>query len=122
MTGRFAFLDYGYTKRIEEDLDLIAEGAKRYQAVVTAAHAQLAGELNGFGAPRYECPQCGKMLRHLVRAESKGQKAYDFWSCTGYPNCKTSFSNKDGKPDMVTGSSSPVNGRVTNSHLKEGVG
>lgn len=122
MAGRFAFLDYGYTRRIEEDLDLIAEGAKRYQAVVTAAHAQLAGELNGFGAPRYECPKCGKMLRHLVRAESKGQKAYDFWSCTGYPNCKTSFSNKDGKPDMVTGSSSSVNGRVTDSHLKEGVG
>lgn len=100
MSGRFAFLNYGYTKRIEEDLDRIAEGAEKYQTVVTAAHAQLVREMDGFGRPRYKCPKCGKTLRHLVRAASKEQKAYDFWSCTGYPDCKTSFDNKDGKPDF----------------------
>ena len=100
MSGRFAFLNYGYTKRIEEDLDRIAEGAEKYQTVVTAAHAQLVREMDGFGGPRQKCPKCGKTLRHLVRAASKGQKAYDFWSCTGYPACRTSFDNKDGKPDF----------------------
>ncbi|MGC9196989.1 MAG: type I DNA topoisomerase [Syntrophobacteraceae bacterium] len=100
MIGKFAFLDYGYTKRIEEDLDRIAEGSEKYHTVVTEAHGQLVHEMDSFGVVRHTCPKCGKFLRHLVRAESKGQKAYDFWSCTGYPDCKTSFDNKDGKPDF----------------------
>ncbi|MGN0950110.1 MAG: DNA topoisomerase 3 [Mitsuokella sp.] len=40
------------------------------------------------------CPNCGKPLRRR-----KGAKGI-FWGCSGYPNCKTTFPDKNGKPDL----------------------
>jgi DNA topoisomerase-1 len=100
LVGRFGFTDYDFTKRIEDELDLIAERKTKYITVVNSAYEGLRKELNGFGGTEHKCPKCGKPLRHLVRADSKEKKGYDFWSCTGYPDCKTSFDNKDGKPDF----------------------
>lgn len=40
------------------------------------------------------CPKCGKSLRRL-----KGKNGY-FWGCNGYPQCKATFNDKDGKPNM----------------------
>ena len=41
------------------------------------------------------CPTCGKAMRRM-----KSAKGY-FWGCTGYPECKNIFSDKNGKPDTA---------------------
>ncbi|WP_279141151.1 topoisomerase DNA-binding C4 zinc finger domain-containing protein, partial [Bilophila wadsworthia] len=45
------------------------------------------------------CPDCGKALLYR-QGTSKAGKPYEVSSCSGYPNCKTSFWGKDGKPDF----------------------
>ena len=42
----------------------------------------------------YKCPKCGSNLRRM-----KGKNGY-FWSCSSYPNCKNTISDKNGKPDL----------------------
>ncbi|MHB1402906.1 MAG: DNA topoisomerase family protein, partial [Thiobacillus sp.] len=46
--------------------------------------------------PSYPCPRCQKPLR-LV----KGPKG-PFWGCTGYPECKHSQPDDEGKPGVRT--------------------
>jgi len=52
----------------------------------------------------FSCTECGKpltRLRGMSKPKQKGQqpKAYDFYSCTGFPNCKTNFqTGPDGNP------------------------
>lgn len=41
-----------------------------------------------------KCPNCGKVLRRR-----KGKNGF-FWGCSGYPDCKTTFPDKKGKPDF----------------------
>ncbi|UJF17243.1 DNA topoisomerase [Vibrio sp. SS-MA-C1-2] len=41
-----------------------------------------------------ECPHCKKAL--LLRKGKFGQ----FWSCSGYPDCKNSYPDKKGQPDL----------------------
>ena len=45
------------------------------------------------------CPDCGKALLYR-QGSSKVGKPYEVFSCSGYPNCKTSFWGKGGKPDF----------------------
>jgi DNA topoisomerase-3 len=45
------------------------------------------------------CPDCGKPLRVLQKT-SKAGKPYELFSCSGYPQCKSSFFGKGGKPDF----------------------
>lgn len=52
----------------------------------------------------YVCPNCQKPLRRI-----KGSKGF-FWSCAGYPECKTSFQDKNGKPNMEPKTKPPANG------------
>lgn len=40
----------------------------------------------------FECPLCGKPLQ-----KRQGQKGA-FWSCAGYPDCKFSLDDQNGKP------------------------
>ena len=47
----------------------------------------------------FTCPDCGKPLLYR-QGTSKAGKPYEVFSCSGYPNCKTSFWGKDGKPDF----------------------
>ena len=44
------------------------------------------------GAPK--CPNCGSAL---VKRNGKNG---EFWGCTAYPKCRTSFDDKGGKPDF----------------------
>lgn len=44
-----------------------------------------------------DCPKCGK---HKLR-QRKGTNGL-FWSCGGFPRCKASFNDQDGKPDLET--------------------
>ncbi|WP_028317283.1 type I DNA topoisomerase [Desulfobulbus elongatus] len=95
----FAFLDYEFTRQMEEDLDRIAEGQVQYLAVVSAAHSQLDQELGQFVVKTSpKCPDCGKPLRHMVKADSKDKKGYNFWSCSGYPDCPATFADAGGVP------------------------
>lgn len=44
----------------------------------------------------HHCGACGKPLVHRVK---KGKKGYDFWGCSGYPECKHSYkSDASGNP------------------------
>ena len=74
---------------MEQALDDIAEGKAQYKAVVSAAHAQLAKELDVFTkATGKACPKCGKAMVHRVKKAGKdGKGGYDFWGCSGYPEC-----------------------------------
>lgn len=93
LVGSFAFVGLDYTRDMEQDLDQIAEGAKGYREVVASAHAQLAGEIVNLGPGAvHACPECGKAMRR--RTGAKGT----FWGCSGYPDCKTTLPDVDGKP------------------------
>ncbi|MDR1166742.1 MAG: type I DNA topoisomerase [Deltaproteobacteria bacterium] len=46
----------------------------------------------------HKCPQCSKPLIHRVREASEGSRGYNFWGCSGFPACKTTFEDSDGAP------------------------
>lgn len=60
----------------------------------------------GAASGGHRCPNCKKPLRHNVRAaadDPKG-KGWDFWGCTGYPKCKSTFQAAvDGSPVIAAG-------------------
>jgi DNA topoisomerase-1 len=104
LSGRFGFLEYDFTSKLEDELDQVAAGTADYLTVVTDAHEQISKELASFvSALAHHCPECGKPLRHLLRTESKGKKGYNFWSCTGYPICTTTFADDAGRPSSRQG-------------------
>ncbi|MGD9825027.1 DNA topoisomerase III [Desulfobacter sp.] len=43
----------------------------------------------------FSCPNCSQLLR-----QRKGKNGL-FWGCSGYPDCKTTFPDKGGKPDLT---------------------
>jgi len=96
LVGRFAFADLDYTRNLEEQLDQIAEGKSDYVSVVSGAWASLDKELAALEsvniAPTHPCPACGKAMRRR-----KGKSGY-FWGCTGFPECKTTLPDVNGKP------------------------
>lgn len=90
LRGKFSFADYEFTRSMEQALDDIAEGKAEYRSVVAKAHAQLEEELKTFAkASGKACPKCGKPMVHRVKKPGKdGKGGYDFWGCTGWPECK----------------------------------
>lgn len=98
LVGVFSFLDFDFTKEMEDALDAIAEGKANYQEVVTQAYNQLDSESLSFRRERHLlCPKCGSgNFRHLVKAATKkDSKTYDFFACN---DCKSTYDNVDGKP------------------------
>jgi DNA topoisomerase-1 len=95
LVERFQFMEVGYTREIEEQLDGIAAGRNRYMTVVSSAYRELAQELKGLegivveAAAQHLCPECGKPLR-LIKNK--------FWGCSGYPDCGYTAPNDKGKP------------------------
>ena len=91
------------TAQWESDLDRISTGSisiKDFFAqqeiylrelISSAKTATIAPPKNSIA-----CPQCAKPMRRL-----KSAKGY-FWGCTGYPECKATFPDKNGKPDTAT--------------------
>lgn len=103
LVGKFCFLDYEYTKNMEGELDRIAVGQLGYKNVVETAYNQLEQDVqifrkNGEGTGFFTCSLCGKPLRHLQKKETKTKKGYNFWSCTGHPDCTATFIDSNGKP------------------------
>ncbi len=95
----FFFLDYPYTKELEQSLDDIATGEKKYIDVVSGEYKRLEDEIAKFvNETSPQCPECGKALRHL----KNDKKNYDFWACSGYPDCSITFSNENNAPGQRT--------------------
>lgn len=85
-------VDYDFTAKIEEELDLVAEGKIKWQDVVGEIWGPFKKELDDKGEKiakmdmdeklEEKCPQCGK---NLVIKQSKRGK---FIGCTGFPDCR----------------------------------
>lgn len=61
----------------------------------------------GAGEPKpsaeiHRCPNCSRALRRIVKAakDDPKKKGWDFWGCTGHPECKATFENVNGKPNF----------------------
>lgn len=96
--ARFGFVELGYTRLMEAQLDRIAKGEVTYHEVVSAAHAQLQQELIGVTLntdlkPAHSCPNCKAALRRLQRPGKP-----TIWFCTGGGECKTFMDDDKGKP------------------------
>jgi len=95
LAGKFEFIDLGFTRDVEQDLDRIAQGQAGYKAVIQRVHDQLQRELSTLevsATPKHPCPECGKSLRRM-----KGKRGF-FWGCTGYPDCSATLPDERGKP------------------------
>jgi len=86
LAGCFTFADFDFTSGMEQALDDIASGKAEYKALVSQAYEKLHAELTAFlKATGKICPKCGKPMVHRVKP---GKGGYDFWGCSGYPDCK----------------------------------
>jgi len=97
LAGKCKFVDLNYTRLLEAALDDIAAGKAEFLPVVAAAHSILSAELaavRSAGAPVVPCPVCAKPMKRIQRKDKTGF----FWSCSGYPDCKHSQPDVDGKP------------------------
>lgn len=95
LTGKFEFIDLGFTRDIEEDLDRIANGEAGYKFIVSKVHDQLKRELSTLqvsATPKHPCPECQKPLRRI-----QGKSGF-FWGCSGYPDCSVSLPDNGGQP------------------------
>lgn len=95
LTGKFQFLDLGFTRDIERELDRIAQGEASYKNVLSRVHEQLKRELETLeikSTPKYPCPGCGKPLRRIQL------KSGCFWGCAGHPACSVTLPDESGKP------------------------
>ena len=95
LCGHFAFIEYDFTRTMEQSLDDIAEGKAEYRAVIGSAHEQLYREVQDFAkATGKVCEKCGKPMIHRVKKPDKDgpdkskKGGYDFWGCPGWPECK----------------------------------
>ncbi|MDR1036859.1 MAG: hypothetical protein LBT40_09860 [Deltaproteobacteria bacterium] len=107
MEGSFGFLEYGFTRNLEERLDGIACGQAEYLPVVSDAYGILQRELAGFRRSLPErgghppCPACGEALSHMARPDGPGGRGWNYWRCRN-PDCGSSYDDRDGAPDPAT--------------------
>ncbi|MDR1314658.1 MAG: hypothetical protein LBQ12_13465 [Deltaproteobacteria bacterium] len=106
MEGAFGFLEYGFTRGLEERLDCIAEGRAEYLPVVKDAYAALQDELRGFRRQLCEngaaaCPACGEPLARMLREPGPGGRGWNYWKCRN-PACSSSYDDRGGAPDPAT--------------------
>lgn len=100
-------VDIDFTARMEEDLDLIAEGKKEWQPVIGAFYLPFAQliikkdkEIDKKGlteqATNEICPESGDPL--IIKIGRFGK----FYACSGYPKCKyTREIDASGKPEVL---------------------
>ncbi|MFM7035387.1 MAG: DNA topoisomerase [Planctomycetia bacterium] len=82
------FIEIGYTREIELELDQVAEGSKQWTDVLHEFHDELKPKLEtalerehvkGRGEPSpYACPECGRRLEYRLGKSGR------FLSCSGY--------------------------------------
>ena len=86
--GAFSFLDYEFTKHMENELDAIAGGKASYQAVMAKAHDHLQKELAAFIA-KYPASQ-----QSYASKSSGGAKSYSNSKPAGKPSDKNTRGGK----------------------------
>lgn len=74
----------GLQRFVVKQIDLIKQSAAQ-----SPRPARIAADPN---APTYACPTCTKPMRQLNGPNGR------FWGCSGYPDCKTTLPDADGKP------------------------
>ena len=82
------FIEIGYTREIEQELDQVAQGTKSWTDMLHEFHGELAPKLDEAMTQEHEkakadpseyaCPECGRRLEY--RLGGKGE----FLSCSGY--------------------------------------
>lgn len=95
LVDKFEFMDLGFTREVEKDLDRIAHGQAGYKAVISKVYSQLVQEMSLHGqatAPKFPCPECGKPLRRIL------WKGKYFWGCSGHPDCSAMLPDVNGIP------------------------
>ena len=85
----------------EKELEEVSQGTMSLEDFTARQTEKIKGFLDSAKALEIapsenaaKCPECGKVMRRR-----KGQKGY-FWGCTGYPECRTTVPDKNGKPDF----------------------
>ncbi|MDR2338653.1 MAG: type I DNA topoisomerase [Deltaproteobacteria bacterium] len=105
LAGRFAFLEYDFTKGLENRLDEIAKGSLGYLPVVSEANGILERELREFflktDKSLFTCPACGGALTNLRREDGPGRKGYNYWKCQD-PACATIMDDLNGAPNPLS--------------------
>jgi DNA topoisomerase-1 len=132
----FRFLEYDFTARMEDKLDDIAKGERKYVSVVAETYDILQQELgalpptprgqgrradaSGFratvdeSAPARACPECGKPMRRI-----HGRKGW-FWGCSGYSQgCRATLPDEPGAPPGF-GNAVPVDATVKEAEKSGG--
>lgn len=88
-----SIVDFDFTAQMEEDLDKVADGDKKWQSVikqfygpfhklVETANKDIDKKSLGEEATDEKCPQCGKPL--VIKLGRFGK----FYACTGFPECR----------------------------------
>ena len=111
-------LDEALTRQFEDDMELIREKKKKGEQILEEARAMLTKILAKFKKHEKEiggelaqanretvdsqsivgkCKKCGKDLRILYSKRFKSR----FVACSGYPDCKTTFSLPQGLPKIT---------------------
>lgn len=107
LRDNFQFLNYDFTKILEEQLEGIATGKANYKTLLAAVHKRLQTELAAFKAKvpvEFPCPKCS---RGLILNPAKNKKSSPWWGCSGYEadnsGCDYMAEDVDGKPGKPSG-------------------
>jgi DNA topoisomerase-1 len=121
LVGRFSFVEYDYTRAMENGLDAITEGKTEYLNLVQSADEKLEVELNALGAVKIDVPTGKTSAKPLgessVRPLAKPSEKYcpqdncdghlrlkksksPFWGCSNYPDCSFTVDDNAGEPDF----------------------
>ncbi len=118
LDNKFAFVELGYTRSIEEQLDGLAKGTADYHDLMRSVYSLLNNEIAGFSGttvsgfasqsskktsrnnkPKkkeintsYPCAVCSDGFMQ----ERKGK----FWGCSNFPKCENTSSDDNGKPEI----------------------
>ncbi len=100
LVNRFRFMEYEFTRKIEEQLDLVAMGKAQYADVVREIDVALDNEIKSLPVADKDtgeltdflCNKCQSKL--LLKAGRYG----DYFCCSAYPDCKATFKVYEGKP------------------------
>ena len=80
------------------------------ECIISIKTAKANGAVGLIGTVENPCPSCGKgMIRR------KGDKGF-WWGCSGYPVCKHTMSDKDGKPFEKPASFKPKTATASSEH------
>ena len=95
LVEKFQFIQLGYTRRVEQDLDRIANGESGYKTIIQGVHENLHREIEAIKIsvpPKHPCPTCGNPMHRMT-----GKNGF-FWGCTTFPDCNTTLPDNNGEP------------------------